>query len=211
MLSSEKGCQGHMQLDIVTGDMVSEHSLRPFGRWIRHTASVPKGFLRYYVLRLLKEKPMSGSEIMEEIEKETDGRWKPSPGSIYPLLAWLKDNDYTKELSKEESGIKRYTLTEQGGRFFEEQTKLGERLRRKLELLAPLPLGGFWFSPHSEKLRKIQGPQRQFIRTLFNLRRTLEENLTDQALEEVGEFLNSTTEKIEELCKKLEKGNQMRD
>jgi hypothetical protein len=150
VLSSEKGYQGHMQLDIVTGDMVSEHSLRPFGRWIRHTASVPKGFLRYYVLRLLKE---------------------------------------------------------QGGRFFEEQTKLGERLRRKLELLAPLPLGGFWFSPHSEKLRKIQGPQRRFIRTLFNLRRTLEENLTDQALEEVGEFLNSTTEKVEELCKKLEKGN----
>jgi len=44
---------------------------------------VPKGFLRYQVLRLLKEKPMSGSEIMSEIEEETDGNWRPSPGSIY--------------------------------------------------------------------------------------------------------------------------------
>ncbi|RLI42575.1 hypothetical protein DRO59_03770 [Candidatus Bathyarchaeota archaeon] len=53
-----------------------------FRHWIRHTASVPKGFLRYYVLKMLKEKPMSGSEIMREIERETGGRWKPSPGSV---------------------------------------------------------------------------------------------------------------------------------
>lgn len=38
-------------------------------RLLRHTAMVPKGFLRFYVLILLREKPMSGSEIMDEIEK----------------------------------------------------------------------------------------------------------------------------------------------
>ena len=113
------------------------HSPQPFKHWTRHTASVPKGFLRYCVLKLLKEKPMSGSEIMEEIEKETDGRWKPSPGSIYPLLAWLQDNGYTKEKPTEESGIKRYTLTEQGEKFFEKQVKLKEKLQQKLEFLAP--------------------------------------------------------------------------
>ena len=41
--------------------------------WMRHIAAVPKGFLRYELLRLLSEKPMSGSEIMTEIEKRTDG------------------------------------------------------------------------------------------------------------------------------------------
>jgi len=46
----------------------------PFQHWMKHTASVPKGFLRYYVLKLLKEKPMSGSEIMVEIERENGAR-----------------------------------------------------------------------------------------------------------------------------------------
>jgi DNA-binding PadR family transcriptional regulator len=187
--------------------MMFEHVPRSFRRWIRHTASVPKGFLRYYVLRLLKEKPMSGSEIMEEIAKETDGRWKPSPGSIYPLLSWLKDNDYTKELPKEEEGIKRYMLTKQGEKFFEEQTKLGERLRKKLEFLAPLSFGGFWFSPRSEKLREIREPVKRFVRALLDLRKALEKNPTEQALKEIGEFLNSTTEKMEEISEKLKEGN----
>jgi len=187
--------------------MMFEHAPHPFRRWIRHTASVPKGFLRYYVLKLLKEKPMSGSEIIEEIEKETNERWKPSPGSIYPLLSWLKDNDYTKELPKEEEGIKRYMLTEQGEKFFEEQTKLGERLRKKLELLAPLPFGGFWFSPRSKKLSEIRGPVKRFVRALLDLRKALEKNPTEQALKEVGEFLNSTTEKMEEISEKLKEGN----
>jgi len=178
----------------------------PLRRWLRHTASVPKGLLRYFVLKLLREKPMSGSEIMKEIETETDGRWKPSPGSVYPLLAWLQDDGYTKELPRKESGIKHYTLTEKGEKFFDEQTKFKERLQKKLEFLAPPFFSGFWFSSHTQKLREIREPDRRFIRALFNLRRTLEENLTDQALKEVGEFLNSTAEKIEEISKRLREG-----
>jgi len=107
---------------------------------MKRTAGVPRGLLRFLVLKLLKEKPMSGAEIVEEIERETGGRWKPSPGSIYPLLAWLQDKDYTKELPKEESGMKRYKLTDRGEKFFEEQARFGERLRKKLEFLAPMLL-----------------------------------------------------------------------
>jgi len=86
--------------------------LPPFRHWLRHMAAVPKGYLRYQVLELLNEKPMSGSEIMNEIEKRTGGCWKPSPGSVYPLLAWLQDNGYVREVPVEESGVKRYTLTD---------------------------------------------------------------------------------------------------
>jgi len=38
---------------------------------MRRTAGVPRGLLRFLVLKLLKEKPMSGAEIVEKIEKET--------------------------------------------------------------------------------------------------------------------------------------------
>jgi DNA-binding PadR family transcriptional regulator len=51
---------------------------------------------------------------MHEIEKRTGGFWKPSPGSVYPLLAWLQDNSYIREVPGEEDGVKRYTLTDKG-------------------------------------------------------------------------------------------------
>jgi DNA-binding PadR family transcriptional regulator len=180
----------------------------PIQHMISHTASVPKGFLRHFVLKLLKEKPMSGSEIMDEIEKETDGHWKPSPGSVYPLLAWLRDNSYTKETPTEESGIRRYRLTEKGKKLFEEHTKFGKRLRKKLEFLAPPFFSGFWLSPHSKKLREIREPLRRFVRALLSLRRSLEENLTEQALKEVGAFLNKTSRKMEEISSRLSEGEE---
>ena len=68
---------------------------------------------------------------MEQIGKHTGGTWKPSPGSIYPLLAWLQDNSYVKELPTE-NGFKRYELTQSGKDFLEEQTKIREKFHAKL-------------------------------------------------------------------------------
>ncbi len=198
--------EGHMQLDTVADDMMFKPPPPPpFWHWIRHTASVPKGFLRYYVLRLLKEKPMSGSEIMEKIERETDGRWKPSPGSVYPLLAWLQDNGYTKRLPKEEGGIKRYMLTEKGEKFFEEQAKFGERLRKKLQFLTPPFFNGFWFGAYPEKLREIREPVRRFTMALHNLRMVPRGNLTEQAIKEVRDILKEATEKIGKISGKTKR------
>lgn len=176
-----------------------------FRHWLRHTASIPKGFLRFYVLRLLKQKPISGSEIIEEIKKETSGRWKPSPGSVYPLLAWLQDNGYTKELPKEEGGIKRYILTEKGEKFLDKQAKSGGKLRKKLEFLSPLPFGDLGFFPQSRKLREIREPVRRFAMALLNLRMVLEENLTEQAIKELGEILNESTEKLEKITERIKR------
>ena len=176
-------------------------SARPLRQWLRHTASVPKGLLRFYVFKLLKDKPMSGSEIMEEIEEQTGGRWKPSPGSVYPLLTWLRENGYAEELPREVTGIKRYMLTEKGAKFFEEHAKFEDKLQKKVAPMGPMFF--LWIDPHSKKLIKIQEPIRQFVASLYNLWVALRENLTEQALNEVEQFLGASTEKIEELTKKL--------
>ncbi len=39
------------------------------------------------IVDALKESPKNGAEIMESIEKLSNGWWKPSPGSMYPALA----------------------------------------------------------------------------------------------------------------------------
>lgn len=176
-------------------------SARPLRQWLRHTASVPKGLLRFYVFKLLKDKPMSGSEIMEEIEEQTGGRWKPSPGSVYPLLTWLRENGYAEELPREVTGIKRYMLTEKGAKFFEEHANFEDKLQKKVAPMGPMFF--LWIDPHSKKLIKIQEPIRQFVASVYNLWVALRENLTEQALNEVEQFLGASTEKIEELTERI--------
>ena len=66
---------------------------------MKQTEGVPRGLLRFLVLKFLVERPMSGAEIVGKIARETGGKWKPSPGSIYPLLATLQEKGFTRESS----------------------------------------------------------------------------------------------------------------
>jgi DNA-binding PadR family transcriptional regulator len=82
--------------------------------------------LRHYVLDLLNEKPMKGSEIMAAISEKTMDRWKPSPGSIYPLLRNLEslglavrseNGSYSiTEAGKQEISYRREVMRSFGGR-----------------------------------------------------------------------------------------------
>lgn len=166
-------------------------------------ASVPKGFLRYNVLRLLNEKPMSGSEIMNEVEKQTDGHWKPSPGSIYPLLAWLQDKGYTKEAPEKEAGIKRYTLTDQGKAFLQEHVKRRKELRKRFGFFRT-PFYGFpWFNFHHEKTHELVEAGKQLIRASWNLMDNLREKYSEEAIAEAKEAIEQAAEKIDGIAKKL--------
>src|SRR5919112_1741055 len=77
--------------------------------WFSRVNSViPRGFSRQYILNLLKEKPMSGKEIVDFAIYESEGKWKPSPGLIYPMLGRLLEEGL---ISETENGI--YKMTEQ--------------------------------------------------------------------------------------------------
>ncbi len=43
-----------------------------------------------WTLSLIARGPKNGAEIVDAIEQMTQGWWRPSPGSIYPLLAELQ-------------------------------------------------------------------------------------------------------------------------
>jgi len=168
-------------------------------------AMVPKGFLRYKVLKLLSEKPMSGSELMSEIEKQTNGNWKPSPGSIYPLLAWLQDKGYIKEAAEQESGIKRYMLTEQGKAFLEEHVRTREELRKRFRHFGPGPgfMGPMWFEFYPEEAKELKRATKDLAIALWNLRDTLREEYSEKAADEVKKALEEAAKKIEAITKKL--------
>ncbi len=70
--------------------------------------------LRMWVLSLLARGPKNGAEIMNAIEEMSQGWWRPSPGSIYPLLESLVQEG---SLARREDG--RYELTPTGRQAME--------------------------------------------------------------------------------------------
>jgi DNA-binding PadR family transcriptional regulator len=55
---------------------------------------------------------MHGYEMIQEIAERSGGAWKPSPGSVYPTLQLLEDEDLI--VSRSEGGKKLFSLTETG-------------------------------------------------------------------------------------------------
>lgn len=49
-----------------------------------------RGFLRPEMIQLLEKQPMNGVDIMNELQRMSHGWYRPSPGSIYPLLEQLE-------------------------------------------------------------------------------------------------------------------------
>jgi DNA-binding PadR family transcriptional regulator len=127
------------------------------------TEGVPRGLLRFLVLKFLAEKPLSGAEIVEKIAQETNGKWKPSFGSIYPLQSGLQERGFN-ELSKVEGGIKKYTLTNEGMKFFGVHGKLGEKFMAKMQFLAPPFIEVFHFGIYDENLQSaIESAKRHSV------------------------------------------------
>ena len=58
---------------------------------VRMPHSMPRGFLRLVILRLLRNRELSGTDIMNVLDERTEGIWQPSPGSIYPMLSSLEE------------------------------------------------------------------------------------------------------------------------
>ena len=170
-------------------------------KWLRHTAMVPKGFIRYRVLEALSQKPMSGSELMDDIEKHTGGCWKPSPGSIYPLLSWLQDNGCIKELPVE-NGLKRYELTESGKSLLDEQKSIRKRFREVGFLPAPF-FDSFLKKIPPERTAEIHKSIRRLAIAFFQLGITLQEKFSEQALDEALSVVDEASRKFNEINKKL--------
>ena len=164
------------------------------------TLGVPRGLLRFLVLKMLSEKPMAGTEIVEEIEAQTNGRWKPSPGSIYPLMAWMLKEGFTRELPKNSEGLKRYSFTQGGRKFFEKQVKLNQDFMKKMEFLTPMLVGGPQIGPDREKLAKIREPAQRLLQAFLTITNNLEK-LSEKDAKEITEALRECSEKLEKIMK----------
>jgi DNA-binding PadR family transcriptional regulator len=71
-----------------------------------------RGDVRTAILLLLAEEPRNGYQLMQEIDERSGGRWRPSPGSVYPTLSQLEDEGLVR--TTEIDGAKAFEITDTG-------------------------------------------------------------------------------------------------
>ena len=177
-------------------------AIDPLRKWIQHTAKVPKGFLRYQVLHKLQEHPMSGAELTAAIAQETGGRWKPKPGSMYPLLKRLLQDGFTQEIHDEDGRTRRYELTETGQKFLKDHVDQSGELREKIDQgFAPFPRPFSYMLDHDTE---VPPSLLNLFKTFQSLRVMLMENPSSETLEEIAKAADRFSEDLEKIRKKAE-------
>ena len=146
-------------------------------------SSIPRGFSRYFILELLKEKPYTGKEIINYAVEQSNGIWKPSPGLIYPLLGRLLDEGLVTE---PEDG--RYQLTKQGEETAQDVDKVNDIVKKQLDVLFRLGnVGRFVVMDMLEKISAMGS----VLSSNFA-------NMTEEETRKYTEFLELELKKIQE-------------
>ena len=158
-----------------------------YGDRKRHIGA-PRGMLRHITLIMLKKRPMSGSEIAEEIESYMD--WKPSPGSIYPLLGSLQEDALIILNDDSDPTLKRFSLTDKGRNELESRRNHDQEIRNRSKNIRKI----YW--------RLLKEMPEDVYESYVQLQDQIEETynkITD--LERFSSILDYTTNEL----KKLEK------
>lgn len=133
-----------------------------------------RGDVKYFILEILAEGPRHGYDIIAALEQKSGGRYRPSPGSVYPTLQLLEDGGFATAESVD--GKRVYTITEAGRTLLKGRppeagpgtdegahvwvafTKLAEAVRQAAMVSDP---------PSHEKLREILNNARREVYTLL--------------------------------------------
>lgn len=76
---------------------------------------------KFFVLSVLHRKPMHGYEVVQSVEKSTNGCCSPSEGTVYPVLNEFEAGGYLSSAPEVVQGRTRkvYTLTDKGRDAFQ--------------------------------------------------------------------------------------------
>lgn len=89
-----------------------------------------RGDLKFVILRLLRDKPMHGYEVMRALEEESGGCYRASAGSVYPTLQMLEDQGYIK--ANERDGKKVYEITDAGRQHLDANSDIVDEISERV-------------------------------------------------------------------------------
>ncbi|HYL67026.1 MAG TPA: PadR family transcriptional regulator [Nitrosopumilaceae archaeon] len=158
-------------------------SLVMISQWVQRVgSSVPRGFSRYFILEVLEKNPSTGKEIIDNATTQSGGRWKPSPGLIYPLLGRLLDENLI-----EEAKDGKYQITKKGRLIADDLETLNKIVKNQMDVMFRIGnVGKFVAMDLLERVTSIGN--------------SLSSNISNMTKEETGKykkFLESELQKIE--------------
>ena len=158
-------------------------------QWIQRVGSVvPRGFSRYFILETLKKHPCTGKEIIDLAVKQSGGKWKPSPGLIYPLLGRLLDDNLI-----EETKDGKYQTTRKGGTMADDLETLNKIVKNQLDVMFRIgSIGKFVTMDLLERITSIGDSLSSNV-----------SNMTKEETTRYKKFLESELQKLESAGKKI--------
>ena len=165
--------------------------------WLARVGSaIPRGFSRQYILGLLKVKPMTGKEIIDKATEESGGRWKPSPGLIYPLLGRLLDEGLVTENDS------RYSITKKGIEIKSDLESVGSVIHKQIDVM--LRVGNVGKFIAMDVIDRIAAVGSALSSNL--------ESMTQEERDKYRDFLQSELKKVDEQeAKKSDVGKEKFD
>ena len=159
-----------------------------FEQWAQRVGSaIPRGFSRYYILKQLQKMPHTGKEIINSAVEDSDGKWKPSPGLIYPLLGRLLDEGLIEET---EDG--KYQITDEGKTISKDLEVFNRNMKEQIDTVMKIAnVGKFMAMDVLER-----------VTILGNLLSSNVSNMTNHEVEKYKKFLKSELEKIKKIDSK---------
>jgi DNA-binding PadR family transcriptional regulator len=162
--------------------------------WLQRVGStVPRGFSRYFILNLLKKKSHTGKEIINLATEQSEGKWKPSPGLIYPLLGRLLDEGLIEEAKEG-----RYHITKKGKATADDLETVNKIVKNQLDVLFRIGSVG--------RFAAIDILER--VVTMGSMLSSNVSNMTKEETQNYRKFLESELKKIEGSQKK--KGKEIK-
>jgi DNA-binding PadR family transcriptional regulator len=142
--------------------------------------------MKYVILKLLRDKPRHGYEIMKELEDRMHGCYSPSPGTVYPTLQWLEDEGLVA--ARDVEGKKVYELTDAGRAFLDEHKDTVEDIFDRVAEAVERTVGG--------SMADVNRALGQLVKAVY---RTGWKASDDATRKRVGEILTQAAGEVEAL------------
>ncbi len=133
---------------------------------------------------------------MDEIEYYTD--WRPSPGSVYPLLSKLEKQGLIELVESDDPTLKRYALTKSGLQLIEAYRKFEPNIRSRYHSIQKI----YW--------KLFEGMNEDLFETFSRLLKAIEEihlliKDNTEASSMIQKLLLEASKKVEKIFEELEK------
>lgn len=145
------------------------------------------GDMKYVILKLLKEQPRHGYEVMKELEERMHGCYSPSPGTVYPTLQWLEDEGMVS--AKDVEGKKVYEITDAGRAFLEDHRDVVDDIFDRVREALDRTVGG--------SMADVNRAMKDLMKTVY---RTGWRTADETTRKKLAEIVRAAVEQVEALA-----------